>query len=440
LRLDYNNSNYDWWDVDPFSGGFFTNSYNPTADYPKIKPKADWQLSPRLGIAHPITENSKLFFNYGHFKQVPQYETLFRNERERLGQMVSFGNPNLVMAKTISYELGYDHILFEDYMFQLAAFYNDITNQQDVTSYDLSNLGITYTQTTANNYSDVRGFEVTLRKTRGRWWSGFANYTYQVTSSGHFGRANRYSDPGLQKNYDDATNNMYQDRPIPQPYARANLNFYSPDDFGPVIWGHHVLGGFLATAVLDWQAGYWDTWNPGQSPSIAYNVKAVDFFNTTLRLEKSISFKMFRVHLFMDINNVFNTLRLWGYTGDKAYMASLHLPKSEDYGNIPGDDKVGDYRRPGVEFQPIENQAVIDRSKPGFERPIYYESKTGSYWQYVDNQNLPVYQRWSKVDAYKLKGILRDKAYIDMPNASTFWFLNPRDIFLGIRISFNFGQ
>jgi len=33
--------------------------------------------------------------------------------------------------------------------------------------------------------------------------------------------------------------------------------------------------------------------------------------------------------------------------------------------------------------------------------------------------------------------ILEDKAYIDMPNPSTFWFLNPRNIYFGIRLSFN---
>jgi outer membrane receptor protein involved in Fe transport len=439
LRLDYNNANFDWWNVDPYNAAFFSNEYSRTIMFAKTNAKADWQLSPRLGIAHPITENSKLFFNYGHFKQVPQYESLFRVERSTQGQMVSYGNPNLVMAKTTSYELGYDHVLFETFMLQLAAFYNDITDQQDMTLYDATTFGFSYTQSTANNYQDIRGFEVTLRKTRGRWWSGFANYTYQVSTSGHFGSSRKYNDPGLQKKWNEATVNLYQDRPIPQPYARANLNLYTPDDFGPKVWGHNIFGGFLANAVVDWQGGYWTTWNPSGAASVAYNVKAVDFFNATLRMEKAVDVKKFRVQFFMDISNVFNTLRLWN-TGDKSYMASLHLPKSEDYGNIPGHDKVGDYRKPGVEYQPMEIRALIDRGEAGLERPIYYESKTGTYWQYMDNQNLPVYQRWSRVSDTRIKQVLKDKAYIDMPNASTFWFLNPRDIFFGVRVSFNFGQ
>ena len=117
-------------------------------------------------------------------------------------------------------------------------------------------------------------------------------------------------------------------------------------------------------------------------------------------------------------------------TGDPAYRASLHLPESDVYDNIPGSDKIGDYRKPGVEFQPIEYQAQIDQTKPGKEHPIYYEGSTGKYYEYSN-------QQWSEVDKARIDKILEDKAYIDMPNQSTFWFLNPRNIYFGIRLSFN---
>ena len=160
------------------------------------KSEAQWQFSPRMGISHPITENSKLFFNYGHFKQMPQYETLFRVRRNPSGGLSELGDPNLILAKTISYELGYDHILFNDYLVQLAAFYRDITDQQNTTQY-MSRDGDNYNLTTSNDYGDIRGFELTLRKTSGRWFSGFANYTYQVTSNGHFGSEEMFEDPQL---------------------------------------------------------------------------------------------------------------------------------------------------------------------------------------------------------------------------------------------------
>jgi outer membrane receptor protein involved in Fe transport len=439
LRLDYSDSRADWWSVNAFDQLFFLENADGSIDYndrdlfPVKESESQWQLSPRLGISHPITENSKLFFNYGHFKQVPQYESLFRVERNLTRQLTSLGNPNLILAKTISYELGYDHILFEDYLLQIAAFYNDITDQQDFTRYQSRATGLNYTLSTSNNYEDIRGFEITLRKNTGLWWSGFINYTYQVRTTGHFGSPQIFASKQQQNEFDQQTVNLYQDRPIPQPYARANINFYTPQDFGPILLNHNILGGFGLNITADWQAGYWTTWNPNQLPSIAYNVQARDFFNVALRLDKTINIGKFRIQLFMDMDNALNTLRLWN-TDDQAYLESLHLPKSEAYTNIPGDDKVGDYREPGVEYQPVRGVEVWDVSHPpAADHAWYKEISTGVYREYVSGQ-------WVEVDKNRVDKMLDDKAYIDMPNASTFWFLNPRRIFFGLRFSFNLGD
>ncbi len=429
LRLDYSNSKSDWWEIDQFDIFFFSSKYNDSREFPKTKSKSQWQLSPRLGIAHPITENTKLFFNYGHFKQLPQYESLFRVQRTSERAMSSFGDPNLILAKTISYELGFDYLFLDSYLLKVAAFYNDITDQQDFTRYYSTASGFSYTQTTANNYEDVRGFEITLNKARGEWWTGLINYTYQVNTTGHFGSSRIYDNLVDQKRWNEATVNLYQDRPIPRPYARANINLFTPGNFGPSLWGHNILGRWMLNIVLNWQAGYWSTWNPKDLPYVAYNVEAVDYFNTTLRLDKTINIRKFKMQFFMDVSNVFNTLRLWN-TGDFDYMSSLHLPESDAYDNIPGNDKVGDYRQPGVEFQPMEYQAVIDPTKPGKARVVYYEGSSKNYFEYINGE-------WRQVEQERINKIMDDKAYIDMPNASTYWFLDPRRIFFGIQVSFS---
>jgi hypothetical protein len=135
----------------------------------------------------------------------------------------------------------------------------------------------------------------------------------------------------------------------------------------------------------------------------------------------------------MDMDNVLNTLRMWN-TNDQAYLESLHLPKSTAYPNIPGDDKVGDYREPGTDFQPVIGVDVWDTGHlPAEDRAWYKEISTGTYREYVNGQ-------WVEVDKNRVDKLLDDKAYIDMPNASTFWFLNPRRIFFGLRFSFNLGD
>ena len=428
LRLDYSNSNVNWWALDPFDARFFSSNYDPNVPLTTEASKPQWQLSPRLGVSHPISASAKLFFNYGHFRQLPQYESLFRLQRNNAGSMSSFGTPDLTLAKTVSYELGFDYRLADDILMQVAGFYNDVSDQQDFTQYDGTVSGFSYTRSTANNYRDTRGAEFTLRKTTGLWWSGFVNFTYQVTSSGHFGSSRYYDNRGDQTRWDAETSNLYQDRPTPQPFGRASLSFATPGDFGPEIIGNHLLGNWRLNTIFDWQAGYQTTWNTNNLPYVAYNVESVDFYNLYLRLEKTVDVGAFRVQLFMDVNNVLNTLRLWN-TNDQAYMQSLHLPRSEAYSNIPGDDRVGDYREPGVAFQPMENG--VDFSQVGHAGVIYYQGASGKYFEYVNSQ-------WQEVEGGKMQKVLDDKAYIDMPNASTYWFLDPRRIYFGLRASFTF--
>ena len=456
LRLDYSNSNSEWWNIDPYDREFFSSSYNEDTYFDMKDSESQWQFSPRLGISHPITENSKLFFNYGHFKQMPQYETLFRVRRTPDQELRAIGDPNLILAKTISYELGYDHIMFHDFMVQLAAFYKDISDQQNTTHYT-SIRGFEYDLTTSQAYQDIRGFELTLRKTTGRWWSGFANYTYQVSTDGSFGREEVYQDPSEQKKYDEATVNLYQQRPIPRPYARLNLTLFTPEDLGPELLGYHCLGRFAANILLDWQAGEWVTYNPKNSTGTLNNVDSRDWFDASLRFTKTVQLSKLQVQFLMDISNLFNTKRLTidlnNLGNYKEYMRSLHLPefeviresydpvtnttikyvkKTEAYDNIPGNDKIGDYRKPGVAYQPIENRGSINlTNESGEEGVIYYVREVERFLEYTDDT-------WVVVNPDRMNKILEDKAYIDMPNTSTFWFLNPRQIYFGIRLSFNF--
>jgi outer membrane receptor protein involved in Fe transport len=435
LRLDFSNSQIEWWDFDSYDNNFISNKYNPQRLFTMKQTEGQWQFSPRLGISHPITENSKLFFNYGHFKQMPQYEALFRLDRRPDNTLVRIGDPNLTLARTISYELGFDYLFPENILLQVTAFYRDISDQQNTTQYQ-SIGGARYTLATSNNYSDIRGFELTIRKSAGSWFNGFINYTYQATSSGNFGAAQLYEDPALQKNYDENTENLYQTRSVPTPNAKANLTFHSPDDFGPKFMEQSILGGWAFNLLLNWSQGGFTTYNPKNVKGVTNNAQFIDYFNGTLRVTKTFLFNKFQVQLFADASNLFNNLRIWN-TDDRDYRESLHLPKNKGYDNIPGDDKFGDYREPGVEWQPMEYLGRINfttvpgpASETGTSPAIYFDASTDKYWQYVNSQ-------WSQVDQAKIDQINKDKAYINMPGASTFWFLNPRQIFFGLRVSFN---
>ena len=112
------------------------------------------------------------------------------------------------------------------------------------------------------------------------------------------------------------------------------------------------------------------------------------------------------------------------------YLASLHFPAGE-YSNIPGDDVVGDYRPEDVPYQPLiplANRGQFGQEDSPNEMAIYYERETGSYLVYRDGA-------FQDADPARVREVLDTKAYINMPNQTYLNFLNPRDIFFGIRVS-----
>jgi outer membrane receptor protein involved in Fe transport len=399
LRMDYSNPNGDWYDLSPYDP-YLSNKYGDILDAVAPKKKVDTKVdfSPRLAISHPITENSKLYFNYGHFRAMPSTETMYRIQKEWDKQISYLANPDLDLEKTVQYELGYDHNLFDMFLLHLSAYYKDVSDQAKTIRYTSADGKENYLTTDNTSYADIRGFEVELRKDRGDWVNGFLNYTYMVTTSGYFGYAQYYENSADMRAY--IRDNIYQEKPRPQPYARANIEFRTPTDFGPEFAGIKILGDWRISFLPTWTSGDWFTWNPGSKPDISYNMEWNDSYNIDLKITKDIKIWKVNIEFMADISNLTNhkQFSVYGFYDSndrKAYFESLHLPKSiadalgAPYNTHYGNDKPGDYRDYDTPYDPNST-----------------DDKT--------------------------------KAYIDMPNQSSLTFLNPRNVFLGVRIAFDF--
>jgi len=450
MRADYSNGNRTWPSFIPFSDEwkeYASPSFSEDSSYTSLDAKSILSFSPRLAISHPITEESKLFFNYGHFQQLPTYEEMFRLGRGKLGQLENFGNPDLVLERTVSYELGFDYSMLNQYLFQVAGFYHDIVDQQDFTDY-FSRDGIQVQVANSNSYEDIRGFEFSARKTSGDWWTGFLNYTYQVNTAGRFGKAEIHENPTDQRHYDENTANLYQSKPIPQPYGRASLTFHTPKEFGPNLAGIRPAGGWAMNFLGYWRAGRQARVTgayPGAAEGAGTYLKYRDYYNLVLRLKKNTYIQDRNFSFFVEVSNLMNTKRLslagfQDFHDQLAYFTSLHLPNSRDYNNIVGEDLIGDFRDDNIDYQPIEQQGlIISDTDQGVEGAIYYGKMDDGdivhdvdYWEYLEGDE----PTWSRVNETRMNKIINDKAYIDMPNQTSFNFLNPRQIFFGVQISF----
>ncbi len=441
LNLDYVDPNGDWYTLDVYDEDFFSSSYSPEeeGEFSKEKIKPSVTVSPRVGISHPITDVSKLYFNYGHYRQMPIAQDLYRIRRGNANEVINMGDPTLPLAKTVSYELGYDHALADMYRLHLSAYYKDISDQQDYTDYISANSQVIYSQLTANSYEDIRGFEAELAKVRGTWVTGFVNFEYRVNTSGYFDIDIYYENPSEQRNY--LLKNQPQSKPRPVPRVKSVIDFHTPYKFGPRIIGQNFLADWHLNLVSTWRGGYWFTYNPQKVPRIEYNVRWKDYYSVDMKASKTFSFGRMNIKLFLDVYNLFN-LKYFSSYGFRDgydwnyYMQSLHLPeKTGDklgYHNFPGDDQPGDYREDGVEFVPMEWISNIENISNPSERPIYYDDATETFMQWTEEGG------WAEVDKSYYDKVIENKAYIDMPNQTYYVFLLPRDIFFGLSLSYKF--
>lgn len=323
LRLDYSKPTDEWFDHEIpentwshwFDRG--TISYAGTepssqvdsfqyAPATKVDPK--WALSPRIGISHPISENSKLFFNYGLFYQRPVFDRMFMSwwyarPAPGIARLKGYGNPNVDFEKTVAYELGFEQNIANMFLVRVAGYYKDITNELIEINYEGKTGTIDFDTYDNSGYRDIRGLELSIEKRTGKYFTGFLNYDYRIGSSGRIGPNRIYQDPSKAPRIYDPE----QKQPVVSPRMRASLSFNAPEkNFGPGIAGFYPLCGWSMNLLYKYEAGQHFTFNPEQRPGVENNMQWVDWHNFDLRLGRLFDFDYAWVRFFVEVTNLLN--------------------------------------------------------------------------------------------------------------------------------------
>ena len=165
------------------------NPANAIAGSPLSTPKATTtkaSVSPRLGVAYPITERAGLHFAYGHFYQFPELGQIFANSDYRILSRLQaggidygvLGNPDVKPERTVQYEFGYKQALDENIGYDVSLFYKDIRDLLGVEFIETYN-GAQYARLTNVDFGSVIGFTLSFDHRKLGPVSTALDYTWQ---------------------------------------------------------------------------------------------------------------------------------------------------------------------------------------------------------------------------------------------------------------------
>lgn len=300
-------------------------------------------VSPRLGVSHPITTTSKVFFNYGHFYQAPVLDQIYTVRPQGRGAIL----PNLEAdwPRTISYELGFEVGLTDSYLATFTGYYKDVSNQlslQNIVSWDEDNNIQTYEN---NSYADIRGVELRLQKAEGIWFRGWTALEYSARSIGYTGLRYVFEDPLRAR---DQRESIHDQRSEPTPSITANLTFSTPVNFGPRFLGNYFLGGWRLNINQAWSDGGRYLVNPDARVGQRRYVDAIDYWNTDAQLSKDFRVSSHTIGFFVQATNLTNYRGFPNPQRMIEYRESLRFPWYS--GDRQGNDKWGEWDKDHIEL------------------------------------------------------------------------------------------
>ncbi|MDZ7290018.1 MAG: TonB-dependent receptor [candidate division KSB1 bacterium] len=371
LRADYFNPNKKGYAVEHPLDEDYANFYNLVYQYlpgkfgswekwveyrkmldqppgwPATESKSQLKLAPRLGVSFPITLDSKLYFNYGHFYQRPNIHFLY-NQAIMPGA-TNVPSPDLEMARTVAYEFGYEQSFWQNFLFNITFYYKDVKNEPLSRSY------VDYWEEQSvqkyfpDFYKDIRGLELRLEKRFGRFVTLWGNYEYMLQTTGRTGLAYVYENR-LRANEEIRDPNIYTTDPIPR--AQGNLNLHSPKHWGPGFRGIKPLSDIYLNFFVEWRDGGKVILNPQEPVEKQRRIEVVDYSNVDLRASKQLRFGSANLELVVTVQNLLNQKRLTYGNMSTAqydrYKESLHLPFES--GEQHGNDKLGDWNKPHIDI------------------------------------------------------------------------------------------
>lgn len=324
IRLDYiDNDDFTFkdlanppWDQDGFT--LFEDQL--------VETDADVELSPRLGIAFPVSDRTVFHLQYGRFVQPVRQQDLYQGGK-RFNDLFTAANTfqsnlfglDLKPEITTQYEIGFNQQFTDNAAFDVTTFYKNIKNQLQVVKNDVAPSSPSGPYNTLQNldFSTTAGVELSLTLRRTSRLAAQVNYTFsRALGTGTTPVASIAAVEGSLE---------IPSLISPLSFNRAQVGSFNLDyrfgreDGGPIL---EQLG---ANLLLTFQSGHPYTFSTGtfgqqdeqvggqitdprsRTPLEAINSSTTPWnFQLDLRIDKSVNLGRYRTNFYVYIQNLTN--------------------------------------------------------------------------------------------------------------------------------------
>ncbi len=145
--------------------------------------KFQMMVSPRVGISHPISERDALRFAYNYQNQLPPMRYIFTSktpeDAQTADQTIQVGNAELDPQVTITYEVGLQHLINEDWVADISVYYKNYYNYPSTRKVnDPDEQQVFWYEYISEDYASGRGVDLSLQKVLSNFWSAGLSYSF----------------------------------------------------------------------------------------------------------------------------------------------------------------------------------------------------------------------------------------------------------------------
>ncbi|MCF7806929.1 MAG: TonB-dependent receptor [Candidatus Marinimicrobia bacterium] len=300
LRYDRIDPNIGMWeDVARFA--VWDSTLQTWVPAPVVDTPAEAKLSPRIGIAYPVTENTVFHFSYGHFFQSPDFNSMTYNaDKDITTALPLVGNAGVKPQKTVAFEVGVKQALSPITRLTATVWSKDIRDLLSTQQYRIISIPVVVYAN--SDYASVKGVDLSIDRQFGGLFSANLSYSLSVA------RGNNSSPVG---GYFSAYTN--EEVPHKEYYLSfdqrhdlaCNLNFRTKAKSGLTLFGMDPLANVNANLLLNVASGL--PYTPYVDPTIRVEINSARkpwTYSLDLRVKKQVKIGSVKPALFLEAMNI----------------------------------------------------------------------------------------------------------------------------------------